>query len=440
MTGSGRVALGLALASFVLYQANLREISSADTIPNRLLPHELIRHQRLDLDRFFRGWPPEQPLPYWVQRARGHYVSSYPPAPAVLAVPVYLVPVWLGAGGGWVALNALSKLAASLFAAASVGLVYLAARSLSLRLGAAEGGALGAAAVYAVGTTTWAVSSQGLWGHAPAQLGLALALYALLRADAGAASAGLAGLATGLMVACRPPTAPLALLLALYVFRTARRRAAPFVGLLGAAGLVVLAYNLWTFGSPQGGYAEINRTHAQWHGVEDTWTVSLLGGLVGLLASPSRGLLVYSPVLGFALAGLAGALRPGRDALLRHLAVGVATGLGLLGAYTVWWGGHSFGPRLLTDFLPAMVLGIVPVWPAIRRTRIAGATFAAAFALSIGVQAVGAFFYPSPRDVEWNRTPADVDRAHGRLWDWRDPQLVRLLRNGPASPGFRPGP
>jgi hypothetical protein len=57
--------------------------------------------------------------------------------------------------------------------------------------------------------------------------------------------------------------------------------------------------------------------------------------------------------------------------------------------------------------------------------------------VSVLVQIVGAFYFPSPRDVDWNATPTDVDRAHERLWDWRDHQLVRLLRNGPVWPGFR---
>jgi hypothetical protein len=94
----------------------------------------------------------------------------------------------------------------------------------------------------------------------------------------------------------------------------------------------------------------------------------------------------------------------------------------------------------LTDLLPALVLGLVPAWPRTWRSGLLRGGFVAAFALSVGVQAVGAFFYPSPREVEWNTSPVDVDRAHGRLWDWRDPQLLRLLRNGPAPPGLRPTP
>ena len=439
MTPGARTAVALALGSFVLYNANVREISSQDTVPTRALPYEVIEHGRLDLDRLFQVWPAAAPLPFWIQHVDGHYRSNYPVVPALLAVPVYAGPVLLGAGDSWLVLNVLAKLTGSLFAAASVVLVYLAARELARRQGSGEGAALATATVYAVATPTWAITSQGLWGRAPAQFCMAVALYALLRPSPGAAAVGLAGFAVALAVACRPPAALLAFAVAAYVLRERRLGAWPLLALGGAVGIAVLGYNLWTFGSPQGGYAQINRTHAQWHGVVvGTWSAAgLPGRFLGLLLSPSRGLFVYSPVLVAAFLGLARAARIGREPFLRYLAAGVAGTLLMMSAYTVWWGGRSFGPRLLADVLPAMVLGLVPSWPAIRRRAVGRWLFAAAFVISVLVEAVGAFYYPSPRAVDWNTSPADVDLAHERLWDWRDPQLLRLLRNGPVSPGFR---
>jgi hypothetical protein len=108
--------------------------------------------------------------------------------------------------------------------------------------------------------------------------------------------------------------------------------------------------------------------------------------------------------------------------------------------FAVWWGGHSFGPRLLADVVPVLVLGLVPVWPPVWRSRAGRSLFLVTFAASALVGALGVFHYPSPRSVEWNDTPKKVDWAHERLWDWRDPQLLRLLRNGPVMPGFRPAP
>jgi hypothetical protein len=440
VSAGARAAVVLALGSFVLYNVNVREISSQDTMPARALPHEVLRYGRLDLDRLFRSWPAGAPLPFWIQRVGAHYRSNYPVAPALLSVPVYAAPVLLGAGDSWLVLNALSKLAASLFAALSVAFVYLAARELARRVGTGEASALATAAIYALATPTWAVSSQGLWGHGPAQLGLAVSLWALLRHGGTRWGAVTAGLAAGVMVASRPSTGLVAAALAAFAVLSQRRSGLPFVAALGGILATLSLHNLAVFGSLQGGYAELHRTHAAHHGVASAWNASFGEGLLGVLVSPSRGLFVYSPVLLFPAVGLLLWLGRRRGGLLAYAAVAVAVGVGTIAQFSVWWGGHSFGPRLLTDILPALVLGLVPIWPAVWSSPALRALLVAAFTVSLWVEIVGSFHFPSSRDVDWNTSPRDVDFAHERLWEWRDPQLLRLLRNGPASPGFRTTP
>jgi len=39
----------------------------------------------------------------------------------------------------------------------------------------------------------------------------------------------------------------------------------------------------------------------------------------------------------------------------------------MISAWKVWWGGDSFGPRLLTDTLPALLLLLALVWQAVSR-------------------------------------------------------------------------
>jgi hypothetical protein len=68
------------------------------------------------------------------------------------------------------------------------------------------------------------------------------------------------------------------------------------------------------------------------------------------------------------------------------------------------------------------------------RSRI-GVTFVAlAAAWSLLLAATGAFCYPAEA---WNIDPADVDRAHERLWDWRDPQFVRCWHTGLSPQNFQ---
>ena len=429
MTTEWRFGLLLCLACLLVYSLNMREISAADTRPARLLPVALILDHRLTLDRFFADYPVGRPLPYWVQRVGGHYVSSYPILPALLALPVYLVPVWVLGDASWLLADALSKVSATLLAALSVLFVYLAAGQLT-----GDATARGVALVYAFGTSTWSVSSQGLWGHGPAQLFLAASLYyTILGERGGRGMFGLAGLATGLMIASRPPTVIVGAALLAYAVHREPRRGALSVLWCAVGALPVLAYNVLVFGSPQGGYAWINATHASFHGVEGVWSTSLGEGLAGILVSPSRGLFVYSPVLLFALAGLVMARRHPRRRFFGVMAAAWIASLLMLAKYSVWWGGHSFGPRLLTDFLPLSVLFLVPAWNRLERSRPLQGGFLVLLAVSVFVQAVGAFYYPSSWDRDWDKTPRDVDFAHERLWDWGDPQIVRLLRNGPHS-------
>lgn len=153
--------------------------------------------------------------------------------------------------------------------------------------------------------------------------------------------------------------------------------------------------------------------------------------------SPSRGLLVYSPVLAFSLVGLGLALRHPGVLTPRSLSVAVVASLFLMGKYSVWWGGWSFGPRLLSDYLPALVPFMGPLWGRIEASPALRWTFRALLGVSLAIQVIGVTCYPGPLHRDWNASPRDVDRAHERLWDWRDPQLLRTLLNGPQPPGFR---
>jgi hypothetical protein len=119
MNTNYRTAIILEFVVFVTYNVNLRSITSFDTYPTRLLPISIIRHFTLNLDSFEaiesvpqwyvqrgsavpnRGSQSASHQPnYWLVRVRGHYMSMYPVMPAILATPVYVLPVLLGMTNG----------------------------------------------------------------------------------------------------------------------------------------------------------------------------------------------------------------------------------------------------------------------------------------------------------------------------------------------------
>src|SRR5205085_2784425 len=134
----------------------------------------------------------------------------------------------------------------------------------------------------------------------------------------------------------------------------------------------------------------------------ETWGV----GHAGLLVSPAKGLFVFTPVALVALAGAVVAARRGarevvvRDRgawehastrddrwLARTLLAAVLAHWLLMGRWSEWHGGECFGPRMMTDALPALFLflpeGLV-LLPA------AGILLGI---VSVLVQALGAFAY-----------------------------------------------
>lgn len=440
---AGSTAFRLAALSFVVYQLNLRSISSADTFPTRYLPISIITQGNLHLDQFLflRDKPYRAPgasesaLPYYMQLRRGHYLSTYPIMPAILATPVYVVPVLLGLtgdpselpppGGGptrtEIVGTLLSKIAASLGIALSVALVYAALRQLTT-----PSGALWISLAYAFATSSWSVSSQGLWQTSMSQPLLAGALFAMVAAAGQRPERSmvvLAGALIALAVACRPPAIVFAFPLVLYVIRYHRRHFLAFSVIPCAVATFLLAYNLTYFGSPTGGYG------SNIGGFAFSWS-QISTAFPGLLVSPNRGLFTLSPVVLPAVAGIVVIFRNPGSALLRHVAVGVLLTIAFYSCYIVWDGAFSYSYRFLVDLLPAMALLVAPVWVWLVRRSWRRWTIGALAAFSVGVQVVGAFYYP----CGWYRSPRNDPLAMARFFDWTDLEVVQCLRSGPVYP------
>ncbi|NIN66656.1 MAG: hypothetical protein GTO63_18610 [Anaerolineae bacterium] len=411
------VAVVLYLATNPLLAPGL--ISSLDVVPTTLLPVSIIRERDFDLDEFLdhpvareHDWERAN----WLVKIDDHYFSGYPVFTALLVTPLYLLPVVLGLGpqSSLVAYTLLGKTGGALLAAASVVLVYL-----SLRLAASELTALCLSVVYAFASSTWTISSQILWQHATSQLLLAAGIYCLIRSQGEAKTYALSGLFIGLAVAARPPTAIVAVVLTVYVLHRSRGRFPHFVaGALGSLAFL-LWYNHSTFGSPiaQGYEAEA------WAG----WTTPLLIGLVGLLLSPSRGLLVYSPVFWFSIAGIAASWTKGlRDNphiwLFRYLGVAVA---GFTFLMSKWHspGGWCFGPRMLVDVAPLLTLLMIPAFKWLGRGRIVLVAFGVLLAISIAVQLAGLTMFDFSR---YRQLPA-ARYEQPAFWSIRHSELAFYL-------------
>lgn len=264
------------------------------------------------------------------------------------------------------------------------------------------------------------ISSQALWQHGTGELLIALGMLLVL-APASAARTAVLGFVCVLMAANRPPDALIAAALGLVVVCRNWRSATWLIAGAAVPLAAILYYNVVFMGHLAGGYGVVKPPV---NFFQNIWS-----GLAGLLVSPARGLLVFAPFLIFVPIGLIQRLRsPDTRWLAVALSLAVVAQL-LLYAQGDWRAGTSWGPRWLTDLLPVLIWMLAPA-PLVLRP-VARGLLVAAMAASVGVQAVGAFWYTKTSDELV--FAGDPTSMHG-AWRWGNIPFVTELRH-PRAPG-----
>jgi hypothetical protein len=424
-------ALILFIVLLVVYNSNGREIGSYDTQPTKFAARELLLRGTLDLDDVVAKTPQYATRWGFMLAADGHYRSVYSPLPAIMTATL-IWPLWKTGiidVRAQLAPGLMAKVGASVLVAAAVVLCFFTARrwlppyrAMLLAIG------LG------LGTGFWSTASQTLWQTETAVFGLALAVFAFTAPERISAAGAIAiGLGLGLAGATRPQLGPLVGILLLGVWmRTRWLHAAMTTGIIAIGVAALCAANLRWFGHPLGALPLLQEINSQIHATGASFGLRL-EGFAGLLVSPNRGLLVYSPVALVPLAGMRASLVAGWRSPLPWCAAALAAEYVLYAIYAVWWGGHTYGPRYLVDVLPVAVPLAAVAMAALQIGRVSKAAAAAALAWSIVVAATGAFCYPNER---WNVDPVDVDRNHERLWSVSDNQIRRCWTRGMSPQNF----
>ncbi|HSY52322.1 MAG TPA: hypothetical protein VLC46_26200 [Thermoanaerobaculia bacterium] len=421
-----RAKILIGLCCLLIYNANLRAISAGDAYPARYLPFAILQYHTIFLDPVAKVAAQGRGAgAFWMlPRPSGHIISMYPVVAPVLIAPLYLPAVgylhlrgWTDARLDYLA-RVMEKLSASFLAALSASLLYL-----LLRRRAKPPIALLLTLAYAFGTTTWVISSQALWQQGMAGL-LVIGALLFLTAPCTAPRALAAGLLLGLIAGNRPPDIILAAMLGAYGLFWAGRRRAPLLAVAAAVPMVmVLLYNLHVAGNVGGGYGLIGKARFFEH--------PLLPGVGGLLVSPTKGLLVFSPFLLFLVLAWRHLPRFREDRLLT-LAMSIAVVIQIvLYAKADWRGGESWGPRYMTDLLPLLIWMLVPVVAALH--GVGRVCFLIAVGVAIAIEAIGAFSYSGSIDLPIFAADSGTETQDMRAaWDWRYAPFITSLKHGLA--------
>ena len=313
-------------------------------------------------------------------------------------------------------------------AAAITTLAALALLAVLRKLGLGRVAWLAATAA-ALGSALWSTASQSLWQHGPAALMLTSLILLLWPENPSRWRFFAAGVTAAMLVCCRPIDLAFAVVTAFWVTIRHPRGLIWFLPPAAVIGAALIGYNRAYLGAAGGYYSTFDAA---------TFGTPWYEGLQGTLLSPSHGLFVFTPWTLVAFAYLPFAFFQLRRAmLLPWLLATLGAHALLISTFSCWWAGLCFGPRYWTEVIPllAIVLGMALHW-AKTRCKPVFVLSLVLIAISIGVEILGAFVYPS----SWQDPPPDFDGTTHRFWDWSDNELTRcIVENRAYRALFGPG-
>ncbi|MDD5111470.1 MAG: glycosyltransferase family 39 protein [Candidatus Altiarchaeota archaeon] len=334
-------------AIFLVYMLNPVVVSSTDATPARLLPLSIIRERDFDLDEFTFLYENKSELPYYLKNIEGRIVSTYPVFTPLLATPVYLLPALTGLDIQSDNVILLAKISAALMTAISCLFIYW-----TVKRCASEKTALLVTAVYAFGTSNWTISSQDLWQHGPGELFIAMSIYLLIRGLTEEKWIKYAGFTLAAATVIRPTNGMIAVVLTAYVLMEQRKHFVKYLMCATPPIMALMAYSQ--------AYLRSVLLMGQMQDPSSLWNNPLLEGLLGLLASPGKGLLSYSPVFILSFIGALMLWRGEKSALkiqLRYCAIAAAAFILLYSKREYWDGCHPYGPsRYLIEIMPLLCI------------------------------------------------------------------------------------
>jgi hypothetical protein len=409
------------LTAFVYYQTPVHYLS--DSSYSLLMDEAILHHGTPDMRAY--EVPREQSAAFinhgymWtIDIVKGRLLYLYPWGGALLSLPAVAL---FNADGIRVAPHGIylenheqrMQMILTTIICALIVWIVLETAALILPLGWSLAIALSAA----FGTQLLSSSSRDLWPQNWYLLLVIISIWLLLKARPRPALMG-----TMLAWACfaRPPGVPVAMMVGLYMFVEYGWRRFAACAAAGAAWSTAFAVvTLFFFGQ---------LTSLKYDGGFE-FPHGFGFRLESILLSPSRGLLVFVPVI---LLPVYFTLRywqvlPNRPLALLAAAA-IASNLAVSACWQCWWGGGVYGPRLLTESIPWFVLLAILGLRAFiddrgLTTRRRSAIIAVALMLvtiSVAMNTVGAV---SPAAMDWNDHPS-IESNLDRLWDWRHPPFL----------------
>jgi len=420
-------------------------------VSETLLKHRSFALDSVDLPRLDRkdeGNYISDGRVYQLEWVGDHLYYYLPPGSSVLSVPYVAVMDRFGFGivnsdGTY---NLANEIAQQVFLAALLMALLTVVFYFTARLVLPKFWSTAIAIGAAFGTQVWSTLSRGLWSDTSGVFLAGLVIWMLLGAEA--RKFRLRPVVFGTLLAwtyfVRPTNAILIAAITVYVALYYRRLFIAYA-VTGAIWFLLFVLYSWVhFRTILPSYYRASRL---------TFT-HFAEALAGNLVSPARGMLVYVPILFFVFF----LLGKYRKTIVRPRLVILAFTIIILhwisiSGFPHWWGGFSYGPRLMGGTVPWFFLLTIcgveammksrslqetatrPSPKFITKWRMQNALGIVLLLVSIAMNGIGATM---PATQWWNERPTSIDQTPQRLWDFHYPQFLAGLIKPPLPNVFPP--
>lgn len=393
---------------------NSLPLQSEDVIPAIFTSISIVREQTLYLDSHYemmvgRYPQPDDPslTPFYLRKIGDNYISAFPLMSSLISLPVFLIYLPFVGVLSWNDIFYLSHLSGSFVMASCVVLLYYFFRKV---LGSSEKISLLLISVYAFATINLPLISQALWQHGTVQFFLILTLIFWTKEKY-----FWTFLFLGFAILSRPTAGIVLIILSIYLLYQKKLSWKLVKDCSLGFFVPVMFFLFYNFT-----YYQDFSNQGYSSQLSNSWLGKFPESFFNMWLSPSKGILVYTPVFIFTLIGIYQGLKKNSLVFISFWVILLHTLV--LSFWKHWYGGFGFGYRMASDVLPFF---IIPLWYLLEKYYEKIKTkFLAVLAISITIQVSGLAFF----DSIWHSAYDTGFKNTSWLWSFQDSEAVFNIR------------
>jgi len=342
---------------FYKTRINSLPLQSEDILPSVFTSISIIQTGSLYLNDYYEMMVSKYPqpddsslTPFYLRKVGDNYLTAFPLISSIISLPITFFYFLFDSKISWESVYFISHLSGSFIISLSSALIfYIFFNLLKTNLKKS----LILTFIFSMCTINLPLISQGLWQHGTVQLFLILAVIFYLKNNP-----FLLFLSLGFAILARPTAGIALVIFAVFLIINQRKRIYPdfeFKYWVGGLFGILIPFLFFIYYNNTFYQSLTNQGYASQ--LENSWLGNFPESFIGMFLSPSKGVLIYSPIFILSLIGFYYGYK-------NHSLVKISFWIVLihclvLSKWKHWYGGYGFGYRMVSDVIPFF---IVPIW------------------------------------------------------------------------------